>query len=224
MAEWVGVKEKGGKRGIGAGHMGAPRISKKSLVHSKLLAALLCIGLILALAYFAFPLLPAPSPNPDSQAIEIFISPQVIFEGSLVQARAFSSCGNFSLFLDEEELASGENRIEVSFLARTGEHLLYAKSASCYAKKAFTVQARECAEGENRTCAFGQCKGVQFCINGKFSECYPEKKVCVPGERRGCSLNSCQFGYMVCDPCGTGFGPCKAYPEEAIAGSLVCPG
>lgn len=70
-----------------------------------------------------------------------------------------------------------------------------------------TIQEKECEEGEIATCVKDGCDGTMECINGKFSSCSIEK-ICVPGSKIGCAMDSCTTGYKTCNECGTGYGEC----------------
>jgi hypothetical protein len=83
------------------------------------------------------------------------------------------------------------------------------------------VAVKECSGNESRPCIIGQCQGVQKCSGGAYSDCLLPRKICIPGEKSGCTLDSCQFGYMACNSCGTGFLPCA--PEVPLtANSIAC--
>jgi len=192
------------------------------------LAAMLAAGAIAALAIALLLLFAAQAGQhgmSSQPSIELYLSPSGgIPVGSQVQARAYSSCGSFSIFLDGSPISSGESSAEASFVATAGKHVVSAKNSLCKREIAFTILGKECSEGENRSCNVGGCPGYQFCEGGIFSACILPKKICVPGEIRGCAINSCRSGYAICNPCGTGFSPCSSEKEPLTPGSMACTG
>jgi hypothetical protein len=66
-----------------------------------------------------------------------------------------------------------------------------------------------CIDGQKRTCTLAECTGIFTCIDGIWGGC-KWAQVCVPHEREVCLSQSCPYGVRECNPCGTGFGPCKA--------------
>lgn len=83
--------------------------------------------------------------------------------------------------------------------------------------------APECSAGEARNCTLNGCPGTQKCYNGAYSSCVLPKKTCVPGRKIGCSSDSCKFGYMTCNECGTGYGECLP-PENQTPSDTGCTG
>lgn len=160
-------------------------------------------------------------------AIEVFIDSAPLVENSPISIRAFSSCGDFSLYLDGKELGAGPARISASVYADAGMHLLVAKNGKCAASKEFSVAKKECEGNQTRPCQEGICTGTQTCIGGAFAQCILPPRVCVPGQAVGCSVDSCLFGYRTCNPCGTAFGPClprgeTGANETSCANSSAC--
>lgn len=80
-------------------------------------------------------------------------------------------------------------------------------------------RAIECTDGETKECELGDCGGAISCIGGAWGECVPKKRICVPGKVVGCTLDSCNFGYKVCNECGTGFSECMAEIPSAPCSS-----
>ena len=68
--------------------------------------------------------------------------------------------------------------------------------------------AAECENGAVSDCEADGCPGKKVCQEGFFSDCNIGRKICVPGQRIGCSIDGCRFGYTVCNKCGSGFGGC----------------
>ena len=136
---------------------------------------------------------------------------------------AFSSCGGFSLFLDGTQIASGVSNAQSDIALRAGSHELVAKNAQCTALLDFMVRLKECDAKQARACTSNGCPGTQTCANGVYGSCVMPKKTCVPGRSIGCSSDSCKFGYMQCNPCGTGYGPCLP-PGGSSSKSPPCTG
>ncbi len=69
----------------------------------------------------------------------------------------------------------------------------------------------ECMVGEKRACLTkNNCSGYQICgENLRYSNCYANKKICVPGSKKGCIYNTCVMGIKICNKCGTAYGPCQ---------------
>jgi hypothetical protein len=185
----------------------------------------LLIAILAAIALAAYFLIPKEAAAPGDAKIQVFIyGTAPFFENSSPLVRVFSSCGNFSIFLDGVKVAGGNSRADAYIKAGAGQHLLLAKNAQCSSSLSFSVLKRECSEGEKRTCNISSCEGVQSCAGGVFSECVLPRKTCVPGEKTGCSLDSCKAGYTICNECGTGFGPCEPAGAEAnSSNSSACP-
>ncbi len=187
-----------------------------------LAAAIMILAAIMALALLAPPKSQAAAP--DGAKIEIFLSgPSPFFENGSATARVFSSCGSFAVFLDGRKISEGASRADAVFAPRAGEHLLSAANEKCTSSVSFAVVRRECSANQSRPCNVGACLGKQKCAGGVFSECVLPRRICVPGEKAGCSLDSCQFGYMACNQCGTGFGECKPAETSNTANSIACP-
>lgn len=186
------------------------------------LAAIVILAAIILAAVLSLPKQAASGAYEEK--IEIFLSaPSPFFENESAKVRVFSSCGNFSLFLDKAKIAEGESRAEALIKAAAGPHQLVAKNSRCSDSFAFSVSQKECTDGETAPCTVGACAGAKACRGGVFLECTLPLKTCVPGESTGCPLDSCRFGYMECNPCGTGFGKCQPSENTAIQNSLVCP-
>ena len=130
--------------------------------------------------------------------------------GNTATLRAVSTCGAFGVWLDGAVFGNGEPVLSRQFLAEAGSHSFFAQGKDCNSTLAFNVLARECDGNETKECENNGCAGVRRCEAGIFSDCMLPKKICYPGERVGCSTNSCSFGHMACNPCGTSFGECTA--------------
>ncbi len=179
-----------------------------------LIAIFLIVAAVLIVFYFA----PKPLIQEPEEKIEAFLEASYpIFAGQKITAKAFSSCGNFSLFLDGSKIGEGQTRVEAIIEALQGTHILEAKNSKCSAMIEFKALEKECEKGERQNCTSGNCPGVQECFNGIYGACILPEKICVPGEKIGCSLDGCKFGYSTCNDCGTGFGKCLA------AGGSSCP-
>jgi len=156
--------------------------------------------------------------------IELRVSPSApVMEGTVLSAQAFSSCGNFSLYLDGSLVGSGE-RVLQKIAPKAGLHLLAASNEKCNARLQLEITARVCFDGEKKNCQQDGCSGAATCENGRFSSCVLPVQICVPGQRMGCAINGCSFGYMLCNQCGNGYGPClpKGAPSSAACNSTSC--
>jgi len=71
----------------------------------------------------------------------------------------------------------------------------------------YSVQEKECIDGQAGQCMVGQCAGTRECARGAWSRCMLEM-ACEPGSFATCYEGACSSGYKVCDECGTGYGPC----------------
>ena len=170
----------------------------------------LAVALIFAAVLAAYWLFSSAPREEGGASIEVFLdSKGAVFEGEQLAVKAFSSCGKFDLFLDRKKLAEGETRAQAAFVANVGKHVIEAKGNGCDRKLEFEAVARQCNDGEEQDCAIGSCTGRQACAAGRFGNCVLPKKVCVPGTKTGCTLNSCQFGYRICNECGTGYSDCS---------------
>ena len=188
---------------------GQPLLSAASLL--VLLAAVLLIVICF----------PQKTGGDEGGAIDVFIdSSAPLLENSPISIRAFSSCGDFSLYLDGKELGSGSTRVSASVYSDAGAHQLVAKNGKCAASKEFSVSKKECEENQARPCQEGTCAGTKTCIGGAFGPCLLPPKVCLPGQAVGCSVDSCRFGYRTCNQCGTAFGPCLPREETGENGTV----
>ncbi len=190
-----------------------PMASKKiaDYISSKVpFSALLFIAALLIVSFAGLWLLKEIGVPQQTGDIELFLDKgtSTLFENDTVTAVAFSSCGDFSIYLDGKEIAKGDGRAQSDILLRQGPHTLEAKNELCASLLHFIVRAKECDGKEKRACAVNGCEGTQTCYNGVYSSCVFPKKTCVPGRKLGCSSDSCKFGYMTCNSCGTGYGPC----------------
>jgi hypothetical protein len=193
---------------------------------TKIWVLLALAGIVAALAFIGWLLVQGqPGQQQGQGSIDLIVYPSPpIFEGAQVDAKAFSSCGSFQLFLDGEKIADGEARAEARINASMGTHTLVAKNSQCSREAQFSVFRVECQGNSTAPCDVGGCSGVKQCAGGLYSECVLPKRICVPGEKSGCTLNACQFGYATCDKCGTGFGPCEpADGSAAIQNAAACP-
>lgn len=129
--------------------------------------------------------------------------------GNTAMLHAFSTCGAYGVFLDGNKMGSSDMYLDLPLMLSEGSHTLSAKGDGCQALLPFEVEARECSGNQSAPCAVQGCEGVRYCIDGKYSEeCSLPKKVCMPGEKIGCSTDGCKFGHATCNPCGSGFGNC----------------
>lgn len=154
---------------------------------------------------------------------EIAIYPpfQKVPEGVPVSFSVYSTCGDFSFFEGGKKIAEGKSGQKFSFSLPAGTHLLEAKNPECSASATAIVVEKECEDGQVAPCEKDGCPGNKTCYGGIWGSCSLPPKKCVPGSKIGCSYDSCSFGYMTCNECGTGFGPCLIEGVPA-ANSLSC--
>ncbi|HIH18883.1 TPA: hypothetical protein HA225_02805 [Candidatus Micrarchaeota archaeon] len=207
--------------------IGAMPLGPKSSPSQPNLAALFSLIVIFAAVAAGFWLFfPRQIAQQGEGSVEIYLEgPTPLLENGSAIVRAFSSCGRFELLLDGEKVAEGTSRAEAVLSPKIGQHTIQAKGGACSDSVTFSVIRRECEPTEREKCLVGGCEGEKTCIGGFFSECVLPRKICVPGERTGCTLDACRFGRMECNACGTGFLECL--PDEITAdtaNSMVCPG
>ncbi|MCX8175373.1 MAG: hypothetical protein N3E51_04160 [Candidatus Micrarchaeota archaeon] len=189
---------------------------------ASLLPLLAAIAVFIAL-FLAWHLFFKPKTPQQEGSIEIFLEGRgPFFSNSSRLAKAFSSCGAFSLYLDGKKIAEGESRAEAEIYPSAGSHTLLAKSASCASALNFTVVERQCEGNGTEACFSDGCEGIRRCFEGIYTECVLPRKVCVPKEKIGCVLDGCRFGYAECNPCGSGFGKCL--PPENVSQQEGCKG
>jgi len=189
----------------------------------KALASVFIISLAFFFMYYFFSTGISNRPAQNGE-IELRVSPNApVMEGTALSAQAFSSCGNFSLYLDGSPIGSGE-RVLQKIAPKAGRHLLAASNEKCNASLQLEITARECFESEKKDCKQDGCGGQATCENGRFSSCVLPVQICVPDQRMGCAINGCSFGYMLCNQCGTGYGPClpKGAPSSSACNSTAC--
>ena len=189
------------------------------------LAFLLPILLVCAAILAVYSFLPKPEGGAVQPAGSISLSLQggPLVSGNTASLRAVSTCGKFDVSLDGAGFGTGGPILSAPFLLEDGSHSFFAQGSGCNSTLAFSVLARECDANESASCEKNGCLGARKCAGGIFSECALPKKVCLPGEKVGCSTNGCSFGYMTCNPCGTSFGKClpPGTPED---GNAACAG
>lgn len=67
----------------------------------------------------------------------------------------------------------------------------------------------DCIEGYEKDCITDNgCDGKIYCKDGKWTSCYKNKVICVPGSKTTCPLTSCLSGIKICNECGTDWGKC----------------
>ncbi|MEM2137469.1 MAG: hypothetical protein QW568_00075 [Candidatus Anstonellaceae archaeon] len=184
-------------------------MSRKSSKNANLAVLLSLAVIVAAVGAVYFFLIPKEPPAQYGAKLEIYPSfSRELLEGKAASAKFFSSCGAFTVYLDGQRLGDYEQRAEVPISAGIGNHTLEAKNQQCGEKFEFEVKAAECNDGEVRECGSDSCPGKQECAGGFFGSCQTPKKVCVPGQKVGCSSSACSFGYKTCNQCGTEYGPC----------------
>ena len=186
-------------------------------------AFLLPLLLVCAAILAAYSFLPKPAAEaPSGGAISLFLQGGPLVSGNNAALRAVSTCGAFGVLLDGAEFGGGSPLLSRQFLLEEGSHSFFAQGKNCNSTLSFTVLARECEANETKVCEKSGCAGARKCAGGIFSECALPERICYPGEKVGCSTDSCSFGYMVCNACGTGFGKCA--PGTANQNNSTCAG
>jgi len=184
---------------------------------------ILLAGAAILAAYLLFPNSAADAPQ--GGAIFLSIVGRPLVSGNTAELRAVSTCGAFDVLLDGAEFGSGGPLLSAPFLLEAGSHSFSAQGKGCGSTLAFAVLARECDGNESASCEMNGCPGTRKCAGGMFSECALPKRVCIPGEKVGCSTNGCSFGHITCNQCGTGFGKCASgsgKENAACAGLPSC--
>ena len=184
------------------------------------LSILLVCAVILAV-YCFLPTVDSGAPQGGDILLSIDGRPHV--SGNTATLRAVSKCGAFDVLLDGTGFGNGAPLLSMPFLLEEGRHVFFAQGNGCNSTLVFTVLARECNGDETKECEKDGCTGARKCAGGIFLECALPKKVCYPGEKVGCSINGCSFGYMTCNQCGTSFGKCAADSKKENATCVGTP-
>ena len=202
--------------------LGPLRPEKKER-HGWPVAIALAAIVLACIAAFAF-LLASNQPNQEGAGkIQVYLhGPSQVMENATVGISAFSSCGAFSTFLDGQVQQQGVQEAEASLSPPPGAHVFEARNGNCSANVSFSVVAPECGDGQVQRCNSGGCSGNETCFGGNWGDCVLPRKVCLPGQKIGCSLDGCHFGYSACNGCGSGFGPCM--PQNESAQDPACSG
>jgi hypothetical protein len=185
------------------------------------LVTLVPIVLVCAAILATYQFIPNSSQAPQSPQISLVLDGEAPYvSGRAVTLRVFSTCGPFGIFVDNEKSGEGLAYAEMQLVLLAGRHAFEAKSSGCNATLAINVAALQCAFNQTEPCAVNGCQGVRTCSNGAYSSCILPRRVCVPGEKIGCSFDGCEFGHAICNPCGSGFGACV--PDNATKIGVAC--
>ena len=155
-------------------------------------------------------------------AISLSIEGRPMVSGNNASLHAISTCGEFVVSLDKTGFGNGSAALSQPFLLEEGNHSFFAQGNGCNSTLAFHVAARQCEGNQTSECEKEGCPGIRKCAGGVFSSCTLPKKVCSPGERVGCSIDGCSFGYIICNQCGTGFGKCTADSKNENVTCATC--
>jgi len=186
----------------------------------------LCILLACTALAVAYAFMPKSAPGQDDSGrptltLELERAPFV--DGNTATAHVLSTCGGFELSLDGQKAGESEMYLDFPFFLSPGGHTLRANGSGCSVELPFLVLERECFGNQTKPCTVGDCAGLRSCQNGIFSsECSLPRKICVPGEKIGCSTDGCKFGYSICNSCGSGFGPCLPPAGDGKNNSTSC--
>ena len=187
--------------------------------HGPRLAVAIFLILLTVIALALFILTKPAAALPEGKITIYLQGSQPFLQGGTVTAQAFSSCGQFVLTLDGRQISYGEASVKAEVPLTAGNHVLQAKNSLCDANVGFTVLVPECRGSENRSCAVGKCQGNQKCSGGFYGDCMVPSHICDPGEKVGCSVDGCRFGYAACNDCGSGFGACLPRDSNTSAGA-----
>ena len=182
-------------------------MKKQDTAISLLLPILLaCAAIVVAISF-----LPQPGAGGDGQEWEISLTlegQRPFVSGEPSELRIISTCVPIDIFLDGEQIGPSGASSSMPLLLGEGNHSFLAKGDGCQASLSVEVLARECEGNQTSSCTDGGCIGVRRCSGGVYSGCSLPRKICVPGEKMGCSTDGCKFGYATCNACGNGFGEC----------------
>jgi len=124
--------------------------------------------------------------------------------------------------LDGEGIGASGVSSSLPLALAEGNHTFIAEGEGCKASLAVEVLPRECEGSQAASCFVGGCEGVRRCSGGMYSGCLLPRKVCVPGEKIGCSIDGCKFGHAECNACGSGFGECLPAAGDSKNGGNSC--
>ena len=185
---------------------------------------LIILLIVLALIiYVMMALGTAPGPKPAAQqevppaysallrlsANPSYSNAQIVVSGIL------NNCGaaNATLRLDGKplEYQQAGNELTATIRPVAGTHQLSFESGPCKSSLLFETLPPACANGQSRACDAGRgCPGIQTCQNNFWGSCRGPARICNPGQKVSCAINSCVFGTTVCNACGTGWSICTA--------------
>ncbi|MFA6489444.1 MAG: hypothetical protein WCT52_02075 [Candidatus Micrarchaeia archaeon] len=186
---------------------------------------LACAGIVLFASLAAFRYFSPSQPlQEEAGEIRLIVESRLLLEGQDAKFKAYSTCGNFTISADGNEICEGTSGQEFSFALPAGNHSITASGGNCTVSVPVQVVRPECLDGEIKSCERDGCAGKSTCFNGGWGGCVLPSKKCAPGTRIGCAYNSCSFGYATCDKCGTGFGPClpDGQASPLTGNSLSC--
>ena len=191
---------------------------------------LACIGIVVFVSLAAFRFFSQPASPPQAGGeISLIVESQNLVEGQPAVVKAYSTCGNFTLSADGQEICAGTSGQVFSLPLAAGNHSVTAAGGNCSVSVPVQVASgskKECNDGQTQACKLNGCSGTRTCFGGIWDVCQLPYRKCMPGARIGCALNSCSFGYSTCDKCGAGWGPClPAGQASPLTGnSISCTG
>lgn len=182
------------------------------------------IILLIVLALLAYAMMNAGSGKdgaqqaaPAAYSALLRVSANPSYAGSpLTVSGILTNCGgsNATLRMDGSPLAyqqTGTSELTATIYPTVGAHQLSLESGQCTSSLSFETRAPACGNGQARTCDAGRgCPGTQTCQNNVWGPCRGPGRICNPGQKVSCAINSCVFGLTVCNPCGTGWSACTA--------------
>ncbi len=159
--------------------------------------------------------------SPIDYSAHIIISADPSFFGTPLNVSVQMTCqpNGANLTLDGNPLAYATNVGGGGILATisppAGVHQITAQSGPCRGSLAFTVLEPQCHDGEQESCENGPgCSGTQTCTGGEWGGCAAPPRICNPGQKVSCPINSCVFGLTYCNSCGTEWSECTAPAEQ----------
>jgi hypothetical protein len=184
-------------------------------------AAIALFGALVLLAAIALTLIWQNQENEEIGEIQI-LRPSIKLENSpvhegeelRVEITLAPACKkeSLSLFLDEKavEFSLSSGSIHAILRPKEGVHKLRLEGGKdCSASEIFEVLAAKCKEGTTKSCIDSRgCEGKSICRSGVWGACIFPTPICKPGSKTACMINSCEWGFSVCNMCGTGWGPC----------------
>ncbi len=153
---------------------------------------------------------------PPAYSAHLSLSVNPSYSGvPLVVSATLTNCGegNATLRFDGKSVSyqQTDSEITASISPSVGTHKLEIESGRCKDSLSFETRTPLCSEGQKRACNAGRgCPGTQVCENNAWGACSGPARICSPGQKVPCAINSCVFGLTTCNACGTAWSACTA--------------